>query len=125
MPAPHLAATAKASFADRTRVKRKKSEAVHRAGGLSCWAARAHNIWRTITDERLGAAASLPLHLGVADHLAPFRLVGLDALRELLWGAGNRFEILPVEKILPDLGIGEGAAHLLVELADNRGRHAG
>src|SRR5262245_63260947 len=47
-------------------------------------------------------ARSLPLHLGVVDHLAPLGLVGLDVFRELLGRTGNRFEILPLDEILLD-----------------------
>src|SRR5262249_1506963 len=70
-------------------------------------------------------ARSLPLHLGVMDDFAPLGLVGLDVFRELLRRAGNRFEILPLEEILLDLGIAERLAHLGVDLGDDVRRHAG
>jgi hypothetical protein len=43
-----------------------------------------------MTEERV--CKSLRLDLGVGDDLAPLRLIGLDAARQLLWRAGERFD---------------------------------
>src|SRR5215471_4657473 len=95
----------------------------------SCWESsglfRPHASRHSLRSFLRMRARSLPLHLGVVDHLAPLGLVELDVFRELLGRAGNRFEILPLEEILLDLGIGERLAHLGVDLGDDVRRHAG
>src|SRR5262249_59515508 len=65
---------------------------------------------------RRSRLTSLPLHLGVVDHLAPLRLLDLDVFRELLVRAGDRFEVLPLQEILFDIGIGEDLVHFGVDL---------
>ena len=60
-----------------------------------------------------------------ADQLAPLRLFGANALAQFLWRTGDRFEILRVEERFLDSRIGEGLAHLAVDLGDYVGRNAG
>src|SRR5205085_1097507 len=60
----------------------------------------------------------------VANELAPFRLFAADAVGKRVGPAGDRFEILRVEKLLPDFGIGENGAHLGVDFRNHLGRQA-
>src|SRR6516225_1507730 len=61
----------------------------------------------------------------VANELAPFRLFAADALGERRRRAGERLEILRVEKVLTDLGIGKYGADLGIDFLDHLGRNAG
>src|SRR5262249_43081170 len=95
----------------------------------SCWESsglfRPHASRHSLRSFLRMRARSLPLHLGVVDDFAPLRLVGLDVFRELLRRARDRFEILSLEEILLDVGIGEDLVHLGVDPGDDVRGHPG
>src|SRR5690349_6576444 len=71
------------------------------------------NLWR-----------SLYLHVRVADHLAPLRVVGADARREFLGRARDREDHVGRQKPVAEFRLGKNAAGRGAELVDDRPRRA-